>query len=326
MFTSKDIESRTIFVINCINERNLRVSSGEMLLEEPDTKTGKMRTLTKMPFQKILAIFVIGHISITTPLIEKCKRFGVALLVVKPNWRPVFYWSGAAEANFLLRKKQYEQDEGEISIAKFIVRNKIENQLKMLEKTRRKDTITSTAIKTCDECLNKINFIEDYNALMGVEGISSKSYFKAYFNDFEWQGRRPRTKCDELNVVLDIGYTILFNFTECFIRMFGFDLYKGTYHRLWFKRKSLVCDIMEPFRCIIDNTVRSAIHRKQIQKKDFICVKNEYMLKREENAKYYQMFFNALITYKKDMFIYVQKYYRCFMKGFPYSNYPQFTP
>ncbi len=28
-----------------------------------------------------------------------------------------------------------------------------------------------------------------------------------------------------LNVTLDIGYSILFNFMECFIRMFGFDLY-----------------------------------------------------------------------------------------------------
>lgn len=57
MFTTKDIEHRTIFVINCIKERNLRVMNGELLLEEAEEK----RTLTKMPFQKILALFVIGH-------------------------------------------------------------------------------------------------------------------------------------------------------------------------------------------------------------------------------------------------------------------------
>ena len=34
MFTHKDIEQRTIFVINCIKERSLRVSNGELLLEE----------------------------------------------------------------------------------------------------------------------------------------------------------------------------------------------------------------------------------------------------------------------------------------------------
>ena len=57
--------------------------------------------MTKFPFQKILAVFVIGHISVTTPLIEKCRQNGIALVVLKQNLRPVFYWSSSAEANFL---------------------------------------------------------------------------------------------------------------------------------------------------------------------------------------------------------------------------------
>lgn len=89
MFTHKDIEHRTIFVINCIEpERRLRVSDGELMLEEVDGESHK--TLTKFPFQKILALFVIGHISVTTPLIDKCKRYGVALVVMQTNLRPVF--------------------------------------------------------------------------------------------------------------------------------------------------------------------------------------------------------------------------------------------
>ena len=83
MFTSKDLEYRTIFVINCIKERNLRVSNGELLLEELVEDSDKTKKLTKLPFQKILALFVIGHISITTPLIEKCQKYGVALVVMK---------------------------------------------------------------------------------------------------------------------------------------------------------------------------------------------------------------------------------------------------
>ena len=70
MFTNKDIEYRSIYVINCLTDRELRVSSGEVLLEDKEEK----RVLTKLPFQKILALFVIGHIHITTPLIEKCKK------------------------------------------------------------------------------------------------------------------------------------------------------------------------------------------------------------------------------------------------------------
>lgn len=89
MFTNKDVEYRTIYVINCIKDRNLRVSNGELLLEEVEEK----KTLTKLPFQKILALFVVGHIHVTTPLIEKCKKFNVALVVMKPSFRPVFVCS-----------------------------------------------------------------------------------------------------------------------------------------------------------------------------------------------------------------------------------------
>ena len=150
---------------------------------------------------------------------------------------------------------------------------------------------------------------------MGAEGSASKLFFNAFYQQFDWKGRYPRTKSDEINMILDIGYTILFNYIECFLRMFGFDLYKGVFHCQWFKRKSLVCDIMEPFRCIIDRVVRTSINKNQFTKKDFICVKGEYKLKYDECGKYYQSFFDALIQYKTETFKYVQSYYRCFMRG-----------
>ena len=111
---------------------------------------------------------------------------------------------------------------------------------------------------------------------MGIEGAVAKSFFSAYFANYNWKGRHPRVKSDVLNVALDIGYTILFNFMECFVRMFGFDIYIGVYHRVWYKRKSLICDLIEPFRCIIDHATLLAFNRKQFSEKDFILLKNEY--------------------------------------------------
>lgn len=320
MFTNKDIEYRTIYVINCIKERNLRVSNGELLLEEAEEK----KTLTKLPFQKILALFIIGHISITTPLIDKCKKFNVALIVVKPNFRPVFYWSSSVEGNYLLRQKQYAMDVNDISIAKTIISNKISNQRKLLVNSRKKDKATEDAISTCSLCIEHIEDVNDSNSLMGIEGMASKHFFNAYFKEQNWIARRPRTKCDIVNTTLDIGYTILFNYVECFVRMFGFDLYIGVFHRLWFKRKSLVCDLMEPFRCIIDRTARTAFNRRQFTEKDFTLIKDEYQLKYEKSADYTKVFFDALIEYKSEIFKYCQAYYRCFMQRKSEKAYPTF--
>ncbi len=321
MFTNKDVEYRTIYVINCIKERNLRVNNGELLLEEVEEK----KTLTKLPFQKILALFVVGHIHVTTPLIEKCKKFNVALVVMKPSFRPVFYWSNSAEANYLLRQKQYQLPKEDITIAKWIIYNKVSNQLNLLQKSRRTDTLTLEAKEICNKALLIwLEQITDYNKLMGLEGYVSRTFFVAYYQDFDWNGRRPRIKNDVINATLDIGYTILFNYIECFVRMFGFDIYIGVYHRLWFKRKSLICDLIEPFRCIIDRAVRTAYNRQQFTTKDFTIQKGEYRLKIEKNFYYTKVFFDALIPYKNDVFKFIRSYYRCFMQGKRITEYPKF--
>ena len=323
MFTHKDIDTRTIFVVNCIDhERCLRVNSGELMLEEIEGE--KKTTLTKFPFQKLLALFVIGHITVTTPFIDKCRRYGVALVVMKPNLRPVFFWANAAEANFLLRKRQFGMKSDDISIARSIVHNKILNQKASLQKTRKKDSLTLEAIGLCESALDTVYDIVDYNGLLGLEGSVAKSFFCAYFQNVQWHGRHPRMKTDALNVALDIGYTILFNFMESFIRMFGFDLYVGVYHRLWFRRKSLVCDLIEPFRCIIDHATLLAFNRKQFSEKDFSVKKGEYQLCKNKCAEYYKVYYDALIARKMDLFHYVQQYYRCFMGCKSVTEYPVF--
>lgn len=311
MFTAKDIECRSIFIINCLKDRNLRVSSGELLLEDTEEK----RTLTKFPFQKILALFIIGPITITTPLLEKCKKFDVALVVMKGNLRPVFFWANHAEANFLLHQKQYFFEKADISFAKIIVRNKILNQESVLSKIRKKTEEIDSAKQLCFEYLEKISDVQEYEKLMGIEGYVSKIFFEAYFAEFEWSARMPRAKNDTTNAVLDIGYTILFNFVEVFLRLFGFDPYVGVYHRLWFKRKSLVCDVMEPFRCIIDMRVRKALNLGQIKKEDFNIVKGEYLLKFEKYSEYSALFLQDLVDRKLEIFKFIQSYYRAFMKG-----------
>ena len=320
MFTNKDIEYRSIYVINCIHDRDLRVSNGELLLEDIE----ESKTLTKLPFQKILALFIIGHIRITTPLIDKCRKFNVALVVVNQSFRPVFYWANAAEANYLLRQKQYQLSKEDISIAKILVENKINNQIIALQKTRKTDGLTQSAVNSCRECLKKLDDVDQYNSLMGIEGLASRCFFEAFFQDMNWDARKPRIKSDAINATLDIGYTILFNYIECFVRMFGFDPYVGVYHRLWFKRKSLICDLMEPFRCIVDRAVRSAFHRKQFSENDFNVIKGEYKLKVQKNSYYCKVFFDALIPFKSDVFKYVQSYYRSFMRQKPTGDYPKF--
>ena len=321
MFTNKDIQFRSIFVINCReHHKTLRVLNGELYLFDADNE----KALTKIPFQKILALFIIGNTTLSSPLIENCRKYNVALSLMKSSLRPIAFISDPAEANYLVRLRQYSLSPDDISVAKWIVKNKISNQRELLRRTRKKDEHTSSCLDYCDSALETIDGIDEFNSLMGIEGSVSKLYFSAYFQGLNWKKRVPHAHTDPINTMLDIGYTILFNYIEVFVRMFGFDLYRGVYHRQWFRRKSLVCDLMEPFRCLIDAQIRKSINLEQFKESDFKSHKGEYVLKNEEAWKYYQIFFETLISRKGDVFSYIQRYYRAFMKGPDSKEYPSF--
>lgn len=321
MFTHKDIENRSLFVINGTEHQSLKVSNGRLMLE--DTKTNK--AITKLPFPKILGLMVIGHTTLTTALIEHCNKHGVPLVVMKPNFRPVFYFGNMAEANFLLRKKQFEQKQGDLEIAKLLVKNKAQNQLNLLVKTREKSPMLTNAKDTIVHYSNKIDDAFHFRELMGIEGIIAKAYFSTYYDFVGWQQRLPRVKQDTINATLDIGYTMLFNYIECMTRLFGFDPYMGVYHQLWFRRKSLICDLMEPFRCIIDHQIRKSLKYNTFKASDFELRKNSYYLKSEFRKLYTQTFFEAIINHKTEIYKYIQQYYRCFMGRKSVTNYPIFN-
>jgi CRISPR-associated protein Cas1 len=164
----------------------------------------------------------------------------------------------------------------------------------------------------------------DNYQLLGMEGNASKIYFKAYFEDIGWNSRKPRTKIDELNTLLDIGYTFLFSFIEAHLKIYGFDVYYGFYHRLFYQRKSLVCDMMEPFRCLIDKAIRDAFHLKKFNKDDFIKRNEQYILRIDKNKKYTGVLFENIIERKNDIFEYIREYYRFEMQERPMDKFPVF--
>lgn len=321
MFTHKDIENRSLFVINGTEKQRLRVSAGRLMLENEET--GK--AITKLPFPKILSLMIVGHTTVTTALIEHCNKHGIPMVVMKPNFRPVFYFGNMAEANFLLRKKQFEHNKGVLPIARILIRNKMMNQLKLLQKTKQKNQLLIKAKSLIQNSFEQIDIVEDYRELMGIEGKVAKMFFQSYFEFAGWQQRQPRVKQDTINATLDIGYTMLFNYIECMTRLFGFDPYMGVYHQLWFRRKSLVCDLMEPFRCIIEHQIRKSLKYKTFKPSNFEKRKNAYYLKSEFKSIYTKVFFEAIIQHKSEIYKYIQQYYRCFMGRKSATNYPMFN-
>lgn len=124
--------------------------------------------------------------------------------------------------------------------------------------------------------------------------------------------------------VRTILHTMLFNIVDAILQVYGFDTYYGVFHKCFYMRKSLVCDLMEPIRPVVDYQVRKSINLGQCKENDFEVINNRWCLKYKSNSQYIQFLMNAILEYKDDIFLYIQQYYRFFMKRKSVSEIPVF--
>lgn len=273
---------------------------------------------------RLFALFVVGHFSITTGLLQRAKRFGFSIVLLTHGLSPYGSWLAKAEGNVLLRRKQYEYQGTEI--AKHLIDNKIAGQIAALKKRRNKNfelKKTIDALAKYKERLSEDTL--DLQGVLGVEGIASRVYFRQMFAEMDWNGRKPRAKQDITNLLLDIGYTQLFNIIDALLNLYGFDTYQGVYHQVFYQRKSLVCDLVEPFRPLVDQGIRKAYNLGQIHEDDFTFTHCQYRLFGKSAKPYIGWLLQNLLVNKEAMFLFVQSYYRAFMQGKDIAEYPVFT-
>ena len=272
---------------------------------------------------RIFALFIVGDVTITSGLIQRSRKFGFPIFLMTTSLRAYDVIGHRTEGNFILRKIQYDY-EG-LDIAKHIVENKIHNQIQTLNLQRWKDSGMQADISSLEHYAESVRTLNgDFRELMGIEGAASRIYFRSNFNIKGWSGRRPKIKSDFINSTLDIGYTVLFNLTDAMLGLYGFDVYKGVYHKEFYMRKSLVCDMVEPFRPLIDWQVRKAVNLRQCKPEDFNVSNGRYLLDISKNKDYVEFLMKPLLASKERMFHYYQDFYRAFMKHRPVSDFPTF--
>lgn len=318
MLTAPDFEQKQIIFALISDGDKLSFKNDNIVIKDADGEIKHQSTC-----YRLFALFVVGHICITSGLLQRAEKFGFSIVFMTPYLRVYGFWGLNEKGNVLLRRKQY--DYKGLEIARMIVSNKINNQLEALKNIRQKTRDIQEAIinitRYQDRSPESILSLQD---LLGYEGIVSRIYFHAMFNEYKWTSRRPRVKHDMTNCLLDIGYTLLFNIVEALLSIYGFDLYQGVYHREFYQRKSLICDLVEPMRPLIDSRIRKAYNLNQIKDDDFEKLDGQYRLFGKKAKPYIGWLMEELLSHKKNMFLFIQGYYRAFMKDSPVSKYPLF--
>ncbi len=121
-----------------------------------------------------------------------------------------------------------------------IVKNKILNQALLLNK------INSESYNLVLSYVGEVKIDDKTNR----EGHAAKVYFNSLFGK-----KFVRNNNDSINAALNYGYAILLSTISKEIVNNGYLTQLGIHHKNEFNEFNLACDLMEPFRIIIDNFV-----------------------------------------------------------------------
>lgn len=125
-----------------------------------------------------------------------------------------------------------------------IVREKIRNQARLLLEYRHDDEAAMLSGYVSELC---------HGDSTNREGHAAKVYFNALFGKGFLRGRDDTT-----NAMLDYGYSILLSAFNREVTLCGYLTHIGLCHDNMFNAYNLSCDLMEPFRPVIDRAVVKA--------------------------------------------------------------------
>lgn len=191
--------------------------------------------------------------------------------------------------NDVLKIKQQIEWKNEIKqlIWTYIVREKILNQAKLLMKVGKNEE---------SEMLKGYTLELQPGDVSNREGHAAKVYFNALFG-------MKFTRSDEdnhINSALNYGYALILSAFNREIVASGYLTQLGLAHDNQFNHFNLSCDLMEPFRIIIDNEVVNKTYKEfgTNEKHELVNVLNKGFIVRNQE----QTLLNSIKLYTKSVF------------------------
>ena len=252
----------------CITGHSVMVSTknGRLQAERDD------ELLVDVPWQGLQTVLLIGPHHITTPALRAALKHETPIhFASAQGYYQGTTWSGkpgAAGCNlWLLQQQRATTPEAALYIAQQLTQARIEQQAETL---RQRDFAEHKEIKAL---LNLLPQATDLAKLNGVEGQAAKLYFAAIAkclpDEWGFRGRFRRPPPDPFNLLLSLGYSVLYAHTDSILRADGLLPWQGFYHQPHGRHAALASDLMEPFRHIIERVALTQVSRKSFTPGDF---------------------------------------------------------
>lgn len=259
--------------------------------------------LNKIRLLDISELTIFGNIQITTQALrELCSRNIPICYMTYAGWFTGMT-VGSSHKNIELRinqHKKYGDKNASIKIAREIVFGKIKNSVTMLRRNHKDDPKDS--IEKMNELATRARSIEQYDVLLGIEGMAARIYFsefngmiKSESMAFDFTGRNRRPPKDFVNAIMSFLYAMLTRQAVTTVSTVGLDPYLGFLHMPKYGKPALALDLIEEFRSIVaDSVCITLINHGEITEADF--VKTKFGVSLTSNGRR-----NVILAYERRM-------------------------
>jgi len=267
--------------------------------------------------KKIQSILITTGVHFSSDVIKLANDYNIDIVMLDKYGQPYGrFWNGKMGSTAAIRRAQLLASDNIIGLE--VVKNwtttKLMNQKKHLEELLKrrpgKEEQFEPAISLIDNCILHLsslngNIKELGQKILGIEGSAAALYWKVLGklppDEFKFEKRSHYPALDPANAMINYAYGVLYSKVEKACIIAGLDPYIGFLHTDNYNKKSLVFDMIEPFRYYGDKVVMKLFTGRKCKKdmfyksssgvttleklgKDlFIPIFNEYL---EEKVKY----------------------------------------
>lgn len=225
-----------------IDQKDIEVS-----IENSTIKFGD----TKLPFRLVDTLLIANNIQINSKDILKINKNDINIVLFNQRTNHSSIITAANPKNAQIKLQQYKAIEKKLTIAKYIVSQKIQRHIHQLKCNE----------KLIDETkyLPNVEKAEHIETLLGIEGSFAREYFSHFFTlvpkKLHKGKRSKRPPLDPINAVLSYLYYIVHNIITVKLLAQGFETSISYLHVPFRSHEALSSDLLEFFRDQINQFV-----------------------------------------------------------------------
>ena len=271
-----------------LNGGDLRRKDNNIIMKNPegDEKNLKIEVIDE--------IYIFGEVNLNTKLLNFISQKGIILHIFNYYgfYSGSYYPREVNISGYLLvnQVKVYDNNEKRLKVAKEMLKATSHNIYRNLRYYNGRGIDLVEPMKSIDSLINKFDYAESINQIMGIEGNIRKTYYSTWNNivkkDIQFNKRVKRPPDNMINTLISFVNSLIYTTALGEIYKTQLNPTISYIHEPGTKRFSLSLDIAEIFKPLIgDRMIFSMLNKNQITEDDFDRESNFLYLKESGKRK-----------------------------------------